>query len=101
MKKNPEPDLGGRTYARFAEKADTAAATPAHKYAIGDTVQFYLLRGPLLTRAKEKDVSGNNDYKIVRQLPNEGGGFQYRIKSESSSQERLVTESEITAKDGY
>ncbi len=101
MTDKPMPDLGGRTYARFAEKATDATPAPTHKYAIGDTVQFFLLRGPLLTRAKEKDISGNNDYKVVRQLPNEGGGFQYRIKSESSSQERLVTESEITPKAGW
>ncbi len=98
MKEKPEPNLGGRTYARFAGKVDEAAPAPTHKYAVGDTVQFFLLRGPLLTRAKEKDISGNNDYTVVRQLPNEGGGFQYRIKSESSRQERLVTESEITPK---
>jgi hypothetical protein len=44
--------------------------------------------------------AAEGDYEIVRQLPDEDGEFQYRIKSMREPHERVVKESdlEITAR---
>lgn len=34
-------------------------------------------------------------YRVVRQLPDNGGDLQYRIKSASEPHERVVTESDL------
>jgi hypothetical protein len=40
--------------------------------------------------------AAEGDYKIVCQLPDEGGELQYRVKSARESHERVVKESELT-----
>ena len=86
---------GGRAYSRLSEKPFNRKSTGGHKFAIGQLVQFFMLRGPLLAKAKEKIAAGGNDFEVVRLLPDEGSGFQYRIKSVNSGQERVVNENEI------
>jgi hypothetical protein len=39
--------------------------------------------------------AAEGDYEIVRQLPDEGGEFQYRIKSMREPHERVVRESDL------
>jgi hypothetical protein len=60
---------------------------PQHKFKVGQRVTFF----PLL-RAQ---ASLQGTYEIVRLLPPEGSGFQYRIKELIKGQERVVTEGEI------
>jgi hypothetical protein len=36
-------------------------------------------------------------YRIVRQLPLEAGGFQYRVKNVSDGHERIIRESQLAA----
>ena len=36
-------------------------------------------------------------FEVVRQLPNEGNGFQCRIKNKADGHERIVVEGEISA----
>jgi hypothetical protein len=40
--------------------------------------------------------AAEGDYKIVRQLPDDGGELQYRVKSVREPHERVVKESELT-----
>jgi hypothetical protein len=54
----------------------------------GQTVR--LLRGFPHRSAAE------GDYKIVSQLPDDGGELQYRVKSAREPHQRVVKESELT-----
>ena len=59
----------------------------AHKFSIGQALHFSPgLRGD----SKTKDR-----YKVVRQLPETGNVFQYRIKSEADGHERIVREDQV------
>lgn len=58
-----------------------------HKFKTGQDVYFSAGKGSLL------GVSSR--YKIVRQLPVEGGEIRYRIKSQAESFERVAKESEL------
>jgi hypothetical protein len=53
-----------------------------HKFAVGQALHFSPSHG----------AEGKGRYKVVRQLPETGGMFQYRIKSELDGQERVVRE---------
>ena len=55
-----------------------------HKFAVGQALHFS--PGP------GEDRSSKGRYKVVRQLPETGGVFQYRIKSEMDGHERVVRE---------
>ena len=55
-----------------------------HKFAVGQALHFS--PGP------GGDRNGKGRYKVVRQLPEAGGIFQYRIKSEVDGHERVVRE---------
>lgn len=55
-----------------------------HKFAVGQTLHF----SPGLSG----DRKGRGRYKVVRQLPETDGVFQYRIKSEMDGHERIVRE---------
>ncbi len=55
-----------------------------HKFAVGQALHFSLGLGG--------DSKGKGRYKVVRQLPETGGIFQYRIKSEVDGHERVVRE---------
>ena len=55
-----------------------------HKFAVGQALHYS--PGP------GGDSNGKGRYKVVRQLPETGGIFQYRIKSEVDGHERVVRE---------
>ena|SRR6266446_1832165 len=55
-----------------------------HKFAVGQALHFSPGLGG--------DNKGKGRYKVVRQLPETGGIFQYRIKSEVDGHERVVRE---------
>ena len=58
-----------------------------HKFAVGQTLHF------------SPGLGGDNKrqgrYKVVRQVPETGGIFQYRIKSEMDGHERVVREDQV------
>ena len=58
------------------------------QFQIGQTVR--LARGLLYRNAAD------GDYRIVRQLPDNGGEPQYRIKSDREPHERVVKEGDLT-----
>jgi hypothetical protein len=60
---------------------------PTHKYQIGQTVEF-LPGGSYLATAR-------GHYVVVRQLPAESAGYQYRVKSVADGHERIVRESQL------
>jgi hypothetical protein len=49
-----------------------------------------------LARGFPHRSAAEGDYKIVCQLPDEGGELQYRVKSVREPHERVVKESELT-----
>ena len=53
-----------------------------HKFAVGQTLHF----------SPGQRGEGKGRYKVVRQLPETDGVFQYRIKSETDGHERVVRE---------
>jgi hypothetical protein len=59
----------------------------AHKYAVGSFVEFK--PGPYMGEAKP------GSYTVVRHLPSEGAGNQYRIKSSRDGHERIANESQL------
>jgi len=58
-----------------------------HKFAVGQTLYF------LPGLGEESKSKGH--YKVVRQLPESGNVLQYRIKSETYGQERIVREDQL------
>ena len=58
-----------------------------HKFSLGQTLNFSPGLG--------EDSRSKGRYKVVRQLPETGNIFQYRIKSEMDGQERIVREDQI------
>jgi hypothetical protein len=48
-----------------------------------------------LTRSFPYKSAAEGEYKIVSQLPDEGGELQYRVKSVREPHERVVKESEL------
>lgn len=58
-----------------------------HRFNIGQRVRFN--RGFPYTNASR------GDYQVVRQLPDEKGEFQYRIKSTEENHERVASESDL------
>jgi hypothetical protein len=48
-----------------------------------------------LNRSFPYKAAAEGDYKIVRQLPDNGGELQYRVKSVREPHERVVKESEL------
>lgn len=59
----------------------------SHKYGVGQTVNYALGRNN--GRLREEN------FKIVRLLPETGNVFQYRIKSQTDGHERVVREDQI------
>ena len=53
-----------------------------HKFVVGQTLHF----------SPGQRGEGKGRYKVVRQLPETDGVFQYRIKSEMDGHERVVRE---------
>jgi len=58
-----------------------------HKFPIGQALQFSPSLG--------EDSKAKGRYKVVRQLPETGNMLQYRIKSETDGQERVVREDQV------
>jgi len=58
-----------------------------HKFEVGETRHF--------TPSAFDRATPRGFYKIVRQLPPEGRGYQYRIKSVADGHERVVPESQL------
>jgi hypothetical protein len=58
----------------------------SHKFRIGQRVEF--------NPASSRNVPGGS-YEIKKRLPENGGEFEYRIKSVDEPHERLVRESEL------
>lgn len=58
-----------------------------HKYEVGETVEF-VAGGSYAFKAR-------GHYTVVRQLPAEGDGYQYRIKSLTDGHERMVREGQL------
>ncbi|MFY9629004.1 MAG: hypothetical protein WAK03_12760 [Methylocystis sp.] len=55
-----------------------------HRYAVGAAVLY--------------GIGGKTEksrFKITRQMPDGGDGFQYRIKADHDGQERIVTEANL------
>jgi hypothetical protein len=57
---------------------------PAHKFSVGEIVHISPTR-----------IVPGGLYKVIKQLPEIGGEFQYRIKSMKEPHERVVRESEL------
>lgn len=59
----------------------------SHQFRAGQTVQF--------CRSVANRLAAAGDYRIVRQLPDDGGEAQYCIKSVREPHERVVKESDL------
>ncbi|HEY8268845.1 MAG TPA: hypothetical protein VIG34_09320 [Xanthobacteraceae bacterium] len=62
-----------------------------HRYAIGDAVRFTPARS-------DRSSAPSGSYQITQLLPEEQGGYQYRIKSAHDAHERIVLESQLDLK---
>ncbi len=58
-----------------------------HKYKVGETVEFNP-GGSYLAKIR-------GHYVVMRLLPTEGLGYQYRVKSVTDGHERIVREGQI------
>jgi hypothetical protein len=58
-----------------------------HKFSVGQTLNF--------SPGLREDSRSKGRYKVVRQLPETGNMLQYRIKSETDGQERVVREDQV------
>jgi len=58
-----------------------------HKFSVGQTLNF--------SPGLREDSRSKGRYKVVRQLPEAGSTLQYRIKSETDGQERVVREDQV------
>ena len=65
----------------------SSGAGGCHKFAVGQTLRFSPGLG--------EDSRRKCRYKVVRQLPEAGNAFLYRIKSETDGHERVVREDQI------
>lgn len=88
--------VAGRVYQSLAPARVRQGAGRRHKYSIGQTVTLLSGAGPRLPRKLEEDNA--NEFEITRLLPEQGIDFMYRVKNSVTSQERVVTESEIRPK---
>ena len=57
---------------------------PAHKFQVDEIVHL----------SPGRNVPGGS-YKVIKQLPEINGEFQYRIKSTNEPHERIIRESEL------
>ena len=60
-----------------------------HKYKIGQRVSF--------TPGRTTMAASGREYKVIRQLPEQNGQNQYRIKSIAETFERMAVEGELAA----
>jgi len=59
----------------------------AHKFTVGQTVQF--------SPDKSQSSEGRGRFKIIRLLPEAAQVFQYRVKSVADGHERVVREDQL------
>ncbi|HEX7775111.1 MAG TPA: hypothetical protein VF449_01125 [Parvibaculum sp.] len=59
----------------------------SHKFKVGETVEFHP-GGSYLAKTR-------GQYTVVRLLPSEGAGYQYRVKNVADGHERIVREGQI------
>ena len=62
----------------------------SHKFHIGQIVEFRPKKGSPISAAR-------GAYEILKQLPEQDGELQYRIKSAREEHERIALESELGA----
>ena len=62
----------------------------SHKFHIGQIVEFRPKKGSPISAAR-------GAYEILKQLPEQDGELQYRIKSAREEHERIALESELEA----
>ena len=60
---------------------------PSRKFHVGEAV--------ILDRSANRNVPGGV-YEVTKQLPENGGEFEYRIKSPTEPHERVARESDMT-----
>jgi hypothetical protein len=72
--------------------AETEDIMTQHKFAIGQAVDF--MPGP-----GDANVP-RGKYKVLRLLPSETRDLQYRVKHTEDGHERVVRESQLTARQG-
>lgn len=75
--------------ARPEDRRSLAKGRPAtpHKFSIGQTVSY--------TPGIFDPPDGKGIYQVVRLLPAEGSGNQYRLQSETGGRERVVCEVQL------
>ena len=66
-----------------------------HAFKLGQAVNILPRASTRTSRAVEQSLHSSH-FKIVRLLPEEGVGFQYRVQNAETSQERVVAECEIS-----
>ncbi len=69
-----------------------------HAFSIGQAVNILPRASTRTSRAVEQSLHSSH-FKIVRLLPEEGVGFQYRVQNAETAQERVVAECEISLAD--
>jgi hypothetical protein len=67
-------------------KAPRNRVVATHKYSVGASVLYSV-----------SERAGKTSFAITRQMPDGGGGFQYRIKCDRDGQERVVAEATLGA----
>ena len=65
-------------------KAPRNRVVATHKYSVGASVLYSV-----------SERAGKTSFAITRQMPDGGGGFQYRIKCDRDGQERVVAEATL------
>lgn len=58
-----------------------------HRFEVGETVEF--------TAGGSYPAAARGLYKVLRQLPSEGQGYQYRVKNLADGHERMVREGQL------
>lgn len=76
----------GRSADHPSQEKRRPAAT--HKFAVGQTVSY--------SPGALESPDGKGIYRVVRLLPAEGAGNQYRLQSDSGGRERVVCESQLS-----
>lgn len=89
--------IAGRIYQSQQKTVVRAPSIgPRHKFNIGQTVTLMKVAGPRLPRKMED--ANTHEFEITRLLPEQGPDCLYRVKNATTSQERVVSESEISPK---
>ena len=83
-----EAMVSGRGKAMVRKGREKARPAAAHRFAIGQTVHY---SPGIFDMADGKGV-----YRVVRLLPAEGAGNQYRLESASGGHDRIVCESQLS-----